>query len=128
MPGGDGLKARPPRNPRVILPSYSALVENVIDFPLRRVCALGVPADVLSALRTQLSRVRVSTDAATLMRADLLVIGDAEPGAFDVISWVRRTAPDFPILFWSSDIRPSAAVDHCRVLLFDEGAAAVGEE
>lgn len=95
-------------------------MSNVIAFPVRRVCALGVPRAVVAEARGQLENVAISTDAAALQRSDLLVIGSDEPGAFDVIRWARQHIPDFPVLFWNADHCVQSLIEHCRVTLFSK--------
>ncbi|HYH09867.1 MAG TPA: hypothetical protein VEK11_22655 [Thermoanaerobaculia bacterium] len=89
----------------------------LIEFPLRRVCALGVPPEIVSQMRRQLAHVSVSVDASTLQRADLLVIGEEEPRAFDFVAWVRRISPAFPILYWTGDVAAAALAERCRLAL-----------
>lgn len=98
----------------------------LISFPVRRVCVLGVPPQVITDVRVRLTNVALSADASTLQRSDLLVVGIDEPNAFDIIRWVRLTVPDFPILFWSAASGTSILAEHCRLLLFgpDEESAA----
>lgn len=68
-------------------------------------------------MRRQLANVSVSVDASTLQRADLLVIGEDEPRAFDFVAWVRAISPTFPILLWTADEAPAALAEQCRLLL-----------
>jgi hypothetical protein len=100
----------------------------LIPFPVRRVCALGVPAGILDSVREELANVALSTDASTLQRSDLLVVGAGEPRAFDIIRWVRQTAPEFPILLWSADSAGASLAAHCRMLLFPDDHLAAGSE
>lgn len=87
----------------------------MIAFPLRRVCALGVPGAVVAEARGRLGNVAIFTDAAALQRSDALVIGSDEPGAFDVVQWIRQKLPEFPVLFWTADQCVETFVDHCRL-------------
>lgn len=96
---------------------YPLRVSNVIAFPLRRVCALGVPGPVVDEARGRLGNVAISTDAAALQRSDALVIGSDEPGAFDVVRWIRQNLPEFPVLFWTADHGIETFVAHCRLPL-----------
>jgi hypothetical protein len=92
-------------------------VGNVLQFPLHRVCALGVPPEVISEVREMLANVNVSVDAASIQRADLLVIGEFEPRASEFVRWVRAMSPNFPVLTWTSDTPTTALAERCRRLL-----------
>ena len=95
---------------------YASRVDNLIHFPLRRICALGVPDEALTAVRAALPYVAISTDGAALQRCDLLVIDRNDSGASELVLWVRQRLPDFPVLWW--DAAATAFAEQCRRLLF----------
>lgn len=91
-------------------------VDNLIHFPLRRICALGVPESALSAVRASMPYVAISTDGTTLQRCDLLILDRNDGGAGDLVRWIRQRVPEFPVLLW--DAGPTAFVEQIRRLLF----------
>ena len=97
-------------------------MDNLIYFPVRRICALGVPDTALDAVRTAMPYVAVSSDGAALQRCDLLVIDGNDRGAAELVSWVRQRVPEFPVLLW--DAAATAFVEQCRRVLFPGGSSA----
>lgn len=98
---------------------YTARVGELLYFPRRRICVLGVDDEAVEAVRAAMPDVAVSTDGAGLQRCDLLVLDSTDSSANDVADWVRARMPDFPVLFWDVAMRPAAAfVEQCRGLLF----------
>jgi hypothetical protein len=96
-------------------------VDNLIHFPLRRICALGVPDSALSAVRASMPYVAISTDGTTLQRCDLLILDRNDVGARDLVRWIRQRVPEFPVLLW--DAAATAFAEQCRRLLFPTSAA-----
>lgn len=90
----------------------------VVQFPSRRICALGLPREIVGDVRRQLNAVAVSTNASALRGSDMLLIGDGEKQAVDIIQSIRRTRPHLPILYWSERIRTATLIEHCRTILF----------
>ena len=100
-------------------------VNNILYFPLRRICALGVAEDALEAVHEALPHVAISSDGAALQRCDLLLIDSRDSGAMDVVQWIRQRMPHFPVVLWDSAVRPAALlVDQCRRLLFPSDSSA----
>ena len=99
-------------------PAFATLrgVDNLIHFPLRRICALGVPESALSAVRASMPYVSISTDGTTLQRCDLLILDRNDDGACDLVRWIRQRVPEFPVLLW--DAAAAASVEQIRRLLF----------
>jgi hypothetical protein len=96
-------------------------VDNLIYFPQRRICALGVPDAALRAVRAAMPHVSISTDGAELQRCDLLVLDRLDRGAPDLVQWVRKHLPSFPVVMW--DAATAAFVEQCRRILFPTTAA-----
>jgi hypothetical protein len=100
-------------------------VNNLLYFPLRRICALGVPEEALQAVHAALPHVAISTDGAALQRCDLLLIDSRDSGAMDLVGWIRQRMPHFPVVLWDAAVRPAALlVDQCRRLLFPGDSSA----
>jgi len=97
-------------------------VDNLIYFPLRRICALGVPDHVLTAVRAAMPYVSVSTNGAALQQCDLLVVDRNDGGAPELVRWIRQRMPDFPVLLW--DAAATAFTEQCRRILFPGGPSA----
>jgi hypothetical protein len=94
-------------------------VENLLFFPVRRICALGIPGDTLATMRSELPFVAISTDGAELQRCDLLVVDENDHGAPELASWIRQRMPRFPVIFWNAALQPATALaEACRLLLF----------
>lgn len=96
-------------------------MDNLIHFPLRRICAIGVPDSALTAVRASMPYVAISTDGTTLQRCDLLILDRNDDGARDLMRWIRQRVPEFPVLLW--DAATTAFVEQCRRLLFPTSAA-----
>jgi hypothetical protein len=97
-------------------------VDNLIYFPQRRICALGLPDHALAAVHAAMPWVTISTDGAALQRCDLLVIDRNDLGASDLMQWIRQRMPDFPVLLW--DAAATAFAEQCRRVLFPSGSSA----
>jgi hypothetical protein len=94
-------------------------VKNLLFFPVRRICALGIPGETLAMVRVALPFVTISTDGAALQRCDLLVVDENDDGAPELASWIRQRMPRFPVIFWNAALQPAAALaEACRLLLF----------
>jgi hypothetical protein len=93
-------------------------VANVLYFPLRRICALGVPEKALQAIHAEMPFVAIDAGGASLQKCDLLVINERDDGASDLVHWVRQQMPHFPIVFWNDS---TSLVDACRAVLFPSG-------
>jgi hypothetical protein len=91
-------------------------VDNLLWFPQRRICALGLADDALSAVRAAMPYVAVATDGAALQCCDLLLLDHADHGAPELARWIHERKPEFPILLWYDDaIR---FLSECRRMLF----------
>jgi hypothetical protein len=100
-------------------------VSNVLYFPLRRICALGMPEDALQAVHAALPHVAISTEGDALQRCDLLLIDSRDAGAMDLVQWIRQRKPHFPVVLWDAGVGPAARlVDECRLLLFPGDSSA----
>ena len=97
------------------------MVDNLIYFPVRRICALGVPREALAAVHDALPWVAIEADGAALQRCDLLVLDAGDSGAPDLVRWVRQRVPQCPVVFWSKSV---SLVETCRALLFPGGTFA----
>lgn len=92
---------------------------DLLYFPLRRMCVLGIPGPVVEALQAEMPFVAISTDGAALQRCDLLVVDGKDRGAPELASWIHRRMPDFPVIFWDVDSPGSGdLVEACRRRLF----------
>ena len=108
-----------PSNLAVIRARYLFLVDNLLFFPLRRICALGIPADTIAGVRAEMPFVAISTDGASLQRCHLLLVDEADAGAPELAEWIRRRMPRFPVIFWNAALQPASALaEACRRLLF----------
>jgi hypothetical protein len=97
-------------------PATLPRVNNLIHFPQRRICALGVPESALSAVRASMPYVAISTDGKALQRCDLLILDRNDGGAGDLVRWIRQRVPQFPVLLW--DAAATTFVEQIRRLLF----------
>ena len=96
-------------------------MENLVYFPQRRICALGVPDEALRVVKKEMPHVAISTDGAELQRCDLLVLDRNDRGAAELVRWIRKRLPEFPVLLW--DAATTALADQCRRLLFPTSTA-----
>ena len=96
-------------------------MDNLIYFPVRRICALGVPDGALSAVRAAMPYVAISTDGTALQHCDLLVLDRDDSGASELVRWIRQRVPEFPVLLW--DAASTAFAEQCRRVLFPTSAA-----
>lgn len=94
----------------------------VVDFPLRRVCLLGLQPETVSGVQQRLRHVRVSADADALSQSDLLVIDRAAEGARDVIRWAQSSSPEFPIVLCNSSVDATAIAAVVGALLFEDSS------
>ena len=97
-------------------------MDNLVYFPLRRICALGIPREALAAMHDELPFVSIESEGSALQQCDLLVIDENDRGALELVRWVRKRVPHFPVVFWSA---PVQLAEHCRRLLFPSGPFAV---
>ena len=94
-------------------------VDNLIYFPVRRICALGIPADAVASIQAEMPFVAVSTDGASLQSCDLLLVDENDGGAPELAEWIRQRMPRFPVLFWNAASYPANVLaEACRRLLF----------
>lgn len=90
-------------------------MDNLVYFPLRRICALGVPREELAAVHDALPFVAIEANGAALQRCDLLVVNEGDAGAAELADWVHERMPQFPVVLWSESV---SLADACRELLF----------
>lgn len=93
----------------------------VVDFPLRRISVLGLPAGTVQTIERVLRFVRVSTDPEMLPECDLLVIDRAAEGVRDLIRWAQSSTPEFPVILCSAMSDAEAIAEVVRMFLFEDG-------
>lgn len=111
--------ALPASNLSVTRARYPFRVGTLLFFPLRRICALGIPGEAIAGVRAELPHVAISTDGASLQRCDLLLVDESDAGAPDLAKWIRQRMPRFPVIFWNATSQPASALaEACRRVLF----------
>lgn len=92
---------------------------DLLYFPVRRICALGIPGDAIEVVRAELPFVAISTDGSSLQRCDLLLVDENDHGAPELADWIRGRMPRFPVIFWNATLHPASVLaEACRRLLF----------
>lgn len=93
---------------------------NLIQFPRRRICAMGFSDAAIHDLRVALPLVLIAREGESLLGCELVVIDEHDLDARELMEWFTTHMPRFPVLLWNREHRHPDLVESCRDLLFPD--------